>query len=72
MSNHINLIEDYLDINHVEYQSIQNNIEIYSLENDLILICINKDRILIKTKEQECSFYDVNNDFFEQLGKLIF
>ena len=72
MSNLINLIEDYLDINHVEYQSIQNNIEIYSLENDLILIGINKDRILIKTQEQEYSFYDVNNDFFKRLEKLIF
>ncbi len=72
MSNHIDLIEDYLDINHVEYQSIENNIEIYSLENDLILIGINKDRILIKTQEQDYSFYDVDNDFFEQLKKLIF
>ena len=72
MSNHINLIEDYLDINHVEYQSIENNIEIYPLENDLILIDINKVRILIKTQEQEYFFYDVNNDFFEQLEKLIF
>lgn len=72
MSNHIDLIEDYLDINHVEYQSIENNIEIYSLENDLILIGINKDRILIKTQEQEYSFYDVDNDFFKQLEKLIF
>ena len=72
MSNHINLIEDYLDINHVEYQSIQNNIEIYPLENYLILIDINKDRILIKTQEQEYFFYDVNNDFFEKLEKLIF
>ena len=66
------MIEDYLDINHVEYQSIENNIEIYPLENDLILIDINKDRILIKTQEQEYFFYDVNNDFFEKLEKLIF
>lgn len=72
MSNYIDLIEDYLDINHVEYQSIENNIEIYSLENDLILIGINKDRILIKTQEQEYSFYDVDNNFFKQLEKLIF
>ena len=72
MSNHINLIEDYLDINHVEYQSIENNIEIYSLENYLILIDINKDRIIMKTQEQEYSFCDVNKDFFKKLEKLIF
>ena len=72
MSNHINLIEDYLDVNHVEYQSIENNIEIYPLENDLILIDINKDRIIMKTQEQEYSFSDVNKDFFKKLEKLIF
>ena len=67
----ISLIEQYLDINNVEYQVHDNNIEIYPLEKSIIRIKLNNGEIEIISQAKEYSFDKINNIFFSKLQSLI-
>ena len=73
MNNHheiISIIEEYLDINNIEYQSFENNIEIYPLDKDLISINITEENIIISSKDKKY-FYESSDNYFEQIKKLV-
>jgi hypothetical protein len=73
MNNHheiISIVEQYLDINNIEYQSFENNIEIYPLDKDLISINITDENIIISCRDEKY-FYNSTDNYFEQIKKLV-
>ena len=69
--NSIALIEDYLNLNNIEYQAHGDRIEIYLFDKNQVSIKFSDKYIVINCKEEEYQFDKVNNDFFTKLKKLI-
>ena len=67
----ISLIEDYLNLNNIEYQAHGNQIEIYLLEKNQVRVVFSGTDILLICQKKEYFFDKISNDFFMQLKKLI-
>ena len=69
--NSISLIEDYLNLNNIEYQAHGNQIEIYLLDKNQVRIEFSNTGILLICQKKEYSFDKISKDFIMQLKKLI-
>jgi hypothetical protein len=67
----ISLIEDYLNLNNIEYQAHGNQIEIYLLDKNQVRVELSDTGLLLICQKKEYFFDTVSNDFFMQLKKLI-
>ena len=67
----ISLIEDYLNLNNIEYQAHGNQIEIYLLDKNQVRVELSDTVLLLICQKKEYFFDTVSNDFFMQLKKLI-
>ena len=67
----ISLIEDYLNLNNIEYQAHGNQIEIYLLDKNQVRVEFSDTGILLICQKKEYFFDKISNDFFMQLKKLI-
>jgi hypothetical protein len=67
----ISSIEDYLNLNNIEYQAHGNQIEIYLLEKNQVRVVFSGTDILLICQKKEYFFDKISNDFFMQLKKLI-
>ena len=67
----ISLIEDYLNLNNIEYQAHGNQIEVYLLDKNQVRVELSDTGLLLICQKKEYFFDTVSNDFFMQLKKLI-
>ena len=68
----ISLIEDYLNLNNIEYQAHCNQIEIYLLDKNQVRVEFSGTGILLICQKEEYYFDKISDDFFMQLKKLIY